>query len=401
MHKYIEQLSTSAKKNSRLIVGLMSGTSLDGLDVALCKISNSGIKTKVELLNFVTVDYDDNYKNKIKAVFAKQNTDLEQITLLHPWVGTLHGEMVNQCLANWKVDAGEVDVIASHGQTIYHCPEHQHAIEGFGNGTLQIGDSCHLAVKTGVITLADFRQKHIAAGGEGAPLAVYGDYLLFSSMQENRVLLNMGGIANLTYLPKSTDPSVVFSSDIGPGNTIMDAYVQQHFTGLHYDKDSEIARNGVINQSLLNELKLNDFFLMAMPKTTGPEVFNLTYLERAQNESNTQDLNHNDILATLNRFSAEMIALAINQCTEKLGAFSLYASGGGIHNPLLMEHILSICPQISIIHSTQALGIEPDAKEAVLFAILANECLAGNAENFGNPEQGIPNTTMGKISFPI
>jgi anhydro-N-acetylmuramic acid kinase len=400
MYKYIEKLSNSAKKKSRLIIGLMSGTSLDGLDVALCKVSYSGIDTEVELLNFETIDYDETYKNKIKQVFAKQETDLEQITLLNPWVGTLHGEMVNHCLAKWKVNASDIDVIASHGQTIYHCPKHQHSQKDFGNGTLQIGDSCHLAVKTGIITLGDFRQKHIAAGGEGAPLAVYGDYLLFSSQQENRVLLNMGGIANLTYLPKAMDPSVVFSSDIGPGNTIMDAYVQ-HFNGIDYDKGSEIAREGEISKSLLNELKKDDFFTMSMPKTTGPEVFNLTYLKRAQDASNTQSLSHNDVLATLNRFSAEVIALAINDCTEQLGVFTLYASGGGIHNPLLMENILSLCPQVSIIHNTQILGIDPDAKEAVLFAILANECLAGSSENFGNPEQGIPNTTMGKISFPI
>jgi anhydro-N-acetylmuramic acid kinase len=401
MHKYIKQLSISAKKKSRLIVGLMSGTSLDGLDVALCKVSNSGVDTEVTLLNFETIDYDDNYKNNIKQVFAKQKTDLEQITLLNPWVGMLHGEMVNQCLAKWKVDASDIDVIASHGQTIYHCPKHQHSLKGFGNGTLQIGDSCHLAVKTSIITLGDFRQKHIAAGGEGAPLAVYGDYLLFSSQQENRVLLNMGGIANLTFLPKTMDPSVVFSSDIGPGNTIMDAYVQQHFNGLDYDKGSEIARKGEINQYLLNVLENDNFFSMPMPKTTGPEVFNLSYLQRAQIASNTLELSHSDVLATLNRFSAEVIALAVNNCTQQLGVFSLYASGGGIHNPLLMENILSLCPQVSIIHNTQILGIDPDAKEAVLFAILANECLAGNSENFGNPAQGIPNTTMGKISFPI
>jgi anhydro-N-acetylmuramic acid kinase len=401
MNKYIEQLSVSAKKESRLIVGLMSGTSLDGLDVVLCKINNSGIKTTVELLNFTTVDYDDNYKDKIKSVFAKQQTDLQQVTLLNPWVGTLHGKMVNQCLAQWNIDACDVDVIASHGQTIYHCPAHQHGLECFGNGTLQIGDSCHLAVETGVITLADFRQKHIAAGGEGAPLAVYGDYLLFSSQQENRVLLNMGGIANLTYLPKSADPSVVFSSDVGPGNTIMDAYIQQNFSNLYYDKDSAIAMLGTINPHLLDALKNNHFFSLAMPKTTGPEVFNLAYLKQAQQHSNTQKLSHYDILATLNRFSAEIIACAINQCTKELGSFALYASGGGIHNPLLMEHILSLTPQITTIHNTAALGIAPDAKEAVLFAVLANECLAGHADNFGNPAQGIPNTTMGKISFPI
>jgi anhydro-N-acetylmuramic acid kinase len=400
MHTHIEQLSLCAKKHTRLIIGLMSGTSLDGLDVALCKISNSGFDTEIELLEFSTIDYDDNYKNKIKSVFAKRQVDLEQITLLHPWVGTLHGEMVNQCLTNWGVKTSDIDVIASHGQTIYHCPKHQHSKSDFGNGTLQIGDSCHLAVKTGIITLADFRQKHIAAGGEGAPLAVYGDYLFFSSQLENRVLLNMGGIANLTYLPKSADSFDVFSSDVGPGNTIMDAYIQRYYNNLDYDKNSEIALQGKINQQLLKALKQDPFFSLSMPKTTGPEVFNLAYLEHAQHASNTQALSHNDVMATLNRFSAEMISAAINQCTKKLGSFTLYASGGGIHNPLLMENILTLSPQVTTIYNTRELGIDPDAKEAVLFAILANECLAGSTIVFGNEKQKIPNITMGKLSFP-
>lgn len=400
MHKHIEQLSLCARKKTRLIIGLMSGTSLDGLDIALCKISHSGFDTEIELLKFLTIDYDDNYKKKIKNVFAKRQVDLEQITLLNPWIGSLHGEMINQCLIHWGIKASDIDVIASHGQTIYHCPEHQHGQADFGNGTLQIGDSCHLAVKTGIITVADFRQKHIAAGGEGAPLAVYGDYLFFSSKLENRVLLNMGGIANLTYLPKSPDSSKVFSSDVGPGNTIMDAYVQRYYSGLDYDKNSEIARQGEINQQLLYALKQDVFFSLNMPKTTGPEVFNLAYLEHAQQASNTKNISHIDVMATLNRFTAEMISKAINQCTKNLGEFSLYASGGGIHNPLLMHNILSLSPQIKTIYNTQELGIDPDAKEAVLFAILANECLAGNTIAFGNEKQKIPNVTMGKVSFP-
>ena len=401
MYKYLEQLHKSANKKSRLIIGLMSGTSLDGLDVALCEISDSGRNTNVKLLNFTTVDYDDNYKSKIKKVFAKQKTNLEEVTLLNPWVGNLHGEMVNQCLLNWKINPKDVDVIASHGQTIFHSPAHQHKLKDFGHGTLQIGDSCHLAVKTGIITIADFRQKHIAAGGEGAPLAVYGDYLLLSNSQENRLLINIGGIANLTYLPCSGDISDVFSSDVGPGNTIMDAYIQQHFKPLNYDENSHLASKGNVNRALLASLMKEDFFTRGLPKTTGPELFNLDYLERAQCLSNTQSLNHHDVLATLNLFTAQMIAQVVNQCSEKHGKFSLYLSGGGIHNPLLMQHISSLCPQFTSIASTAKIGVDPDAKEAVLFAILANECISGSAESFCNLNQEIPNITMGKISFPL
>ncbi|MBE0458898.1 MAG: anhydro-N-acetylmuramic acid kinase [Pseudoalteromonas sp.] len=399
MHPHIAKLYQSAKKSHKLIIGLMSGTSLDGLDVALCKVSGQGMQTKIDVLAFDTVDYDDDYKQKIKQVFAKRECDLELVTLLNPWIGKLHGTMVKQCLAKWQVPAEDIDVIASHGQTIYHCPKSQHQHDDFNHGTLQIGDSDHLAVTTGITTIGDFRQKHIAAGGEGAPLAVYGDYLFFTSHQENRILLNMGGIANLTFLPKSADTNAVFSSDIGPGNTIMDAYVQTHFAPLHYDKDSLIAKQGVINTSLLEVLCNDAFFDLAFPKTTGPEVFNLAYLTNAQAISNTLDISHYDVMATLNRFSALMIAKAINQCSEQLFDIAVYASGGGIHNPLLMEHILSLCPPLSEVKNTQALGIDPDAKEAVLFAILANECLAGGQSRFGNAEQGIPYVTMGKISF--
>lgn len=399
MHQHIFQLYNSAKKQHKLIIGLMSGTSLDGLDVALCKVSGHGMDTKIELLAFDTIDYDDDYKQKIKTVFAKRECDLELVTLLHPWVGKLHGNMVTQCLAKWGVAANDIDVIASHGQTIYHCPKNQHTQADFNHGTLQIGDSDHLAVTTGITTIGDFRQKHIAAGGEGAPLAVYGDYLFFTSGDENRILLNMGGIANLTYLPKSADANAVFSSDIGPGNTIMDAYIQRYFAPLHYDKDSQIASQGKINQALLKQLCDNEFFSLAFPKTTGPEVFNLQYLARAQVVSNTTELTHPDVMATLNRFSAQIIAQAINDCSVELDSVAVYASGGGIHNPLLMQHILALCPKLSVINNTQLLGIDPDAKEAVLFAILANECLAGGQNRFGNAEQGIPNVTMGKISF--
>lgn len=398
MHSHIQQLYAIAAKPSRKVIGLMSGTSLDGLDVALCELSGDGLNTGIKLLQFTTVDYDSSYKQRVKAVFSKREVDLQAVTLLNPWIGLEHGRMINQCLAQWQLSAADVDIIASHGQTIFHCPKRQHNLPDYGNATLQIGDGDHLAMASGIITLSDFRQKHIAAGGEGAPLAVYGDYLLFSSSAENRIMLNIGGIANFTWLPQTLDAEAVFSSDIGPGNTMMDAFIQQHYPGKYFDENSALAKAGKVSESLLDALKQDGFFALGFPKTTGPEVFNLAYLARAQQVSGTAQLSHADIMATLNCFSADMIISAIKHTTAKLDKFVIYASGGGIHNPLLMSQIQAALPGVSI-KTTADLGINPDAKEAVLFAVLANECLVGGKQKFSNAREGIPGVTMGKVSF--
>ncbi|WP_397471211.1 anhydro-N-acetylmuramic acid kinase [Rheinheimera sp.] len=398
MHSHIQQLFDIAAKPSRKVIGLMSGTSLDGLDVALCELCGDGLDTGIRLLQFTTVDYAADYKQRVKAVFSKRDVDLQAVTLLNPWIGIEHGRMINQCLEQWQLKAADVDIIASHGQTIFHCPKRQHNIAEYGNATLQIGDGDHLAVTTGITTISDFRQKHIAAGGEGAPLAVYGDYLLFSSRSENRIMLNIGGIANFTWLPQTLDAEAVFSSDIGPGNTMMDAFIQKHYPGKYFDKDSSLAKAGSVSEPLLNALKQDGFFALNFPKTTGPEVFNLGYLAKAQQQSGTEALSHGDIMATLNRFSADMIISAIQQTTAQLDNFVIYASGGGIHNPLLMSQIQQALPDVSI-KTTADLGINPDAKEAVLFAVLANECLVGGKQKFSNAREGIPGVTMGKISF--
>ncbi|MEM8908191.1 MAG: anhydro-N-acetylmuramic acid kinase, partial [Bacteroidota bacterium] len=275
MHPHISDLYSLAQKPSRLIIGLMSGTSLDGLDVALCHIKDTGLATQIELLDFETVPYDQYYRDQIRAVFSKRQVDLETVCLLNNWVGEQHAKMIQQCLDQWKRPASSIDLIASHGQTIYHAPQSAHQHPGFSNATLQIGDGDHIAYRTGITTISDFRQKHIAAGGEGAPLAVYGDYLIFSSQQENRILLNLGGIANFTYLPKSMDTTQVLSTDVGTGNTMMDAFVQHHFPGQHYDANAELARRGQVDHDLLAALKAHVFFSQALPKTTGPELFNL------------------------------------------------------------------------------------------------------------------------------
>ena len=398
MHQSIQQLYDIAQKPSRKVLGLMSGTSLDGLDIALCELKGSGKDTQLTLLHFTTVPYDAAMKEEILTIFSKASVSLEKLTLLNPWVALQHAKMINQALADWNIPASAIDLIASHGQTIYHAPKSLHPNDAFGPATLQIGDGDHLAVHTGIITLSDFRQKHIAAGGEGAPLAVYGDYLLCTDTQENRLLLNIGGIANYTYLPANGRLDQVFSSDTGPGNTMMDAFMREHFNAA-YDKDGLVAKKGIINEALLKAMKADTFFNVPLPKTIGPELFNLAFIENAQLASSTTHIAKEDIMATLNRLTAETIVDAIHMHVPTTDQYTLYTSGGGMHNLLVVEHIQSLLPHITI-KSSQSIGIHPDAKEAILFAILANEAVAGSPMYVGGNATKMP-VTMGKISLPL
>ena len=401
MYRNICALHAIASKQSRNIVGLMSGTSLDGLDVALCRLLGSGKATRASVTHFATVQYSDDVKGEIRAVFARKSVDFIHLTVLNAWIGSLHAAMVLKCLDEWGVLPSEVDLIASHGQTVLHAPRTQHRRAKFPNATLQIGDGDHIAVKTGIITVSDFRQKHLAAGGEGAPLAVYGDLYIFGKRGRNRIMVNIGGIANFTYLPSTLDPQEVFVTDTGTGNTLIDAVVQRNFPGQAFDAGAELANRGRVNARLLSKLKDDEFFTQALPKTTGPEHFDMEYVAHCQAASATSDLSVFDLLATLTRFSAETIAEAVHACMrgsrQPVETFEIYLSGGGMHNPLLVEWLRELLP--CPIGRTDDLGICGDAKEALLFAVLANETVSGESLSFG-ARTGIPSISMGKISFP-
>jgi anhydro-N-acetylmuramic acid kinase len=397
MNTNIKTLAHIASKKNRFIVGLMSGTSLDGLDVALCKISGYGTGTKLKLEKFHTLSYEEGTKKRIQEVFAKQQVNFQRLCELNAWIGTLHGELVLQSLKRWKIKPSSVDIIASHGQTVFHAPKsvtHGAQIDS----TFQAGDGDHVAVKSGIITFSDFRQKHIAAGGEGAPLAVYGDYLLFSKKGEDRIMLNIGGIGNFTYLPGSTDSKKVFVTDTGPGNTLIDQAVQQYKPGTYFDKDSNIAKRGKVNDRLLQELMIDKFFELPFPKTTGPELFNMHYVRRALERCDATSISLEDLLATLTQLSAVSIASAITRAIKLKKSVKIYLSGGGAHNPLMLDGIKSLLTNAEF-HRMDELGISGDAKEAVLFAVLANESLAGGKLHFGNRSK-VPSVSMGKISFP-
>jgi anhydro-N-acetylmuramic acid kinase len=398
MNNSIQKLYSIANKSERLIIGLMSGTSMDGLDIALCACKNSGSDTEIELLNFVTIPYQDEFRKDVKSIFSRKDADLEKVCILNELIGLTHADLILKALKIWDISPTVVDVIASHGQTIFHAPKSLHQLENYPNATLQIGDGDHIAVKTGIITITDFRQKHLAAGGEGAPLAVYGDYLIFSKQGEDRIMLNIGGISNFTYLPGNMDASKVFSTDVGPGNTLMDQYMQENYDGLFYDKDASIAKSGKLSNELLQVLMVDEFFGLSFPKTTGPELFSLNYLKKAQELSATINLSKADVLNTLCHFTAYVIANSIKSTAGSSALPKIFLSGGGMHNPLLVEVLKTQLPNL-VFSTTEELSINPDAKEAVLFALLANETLAGNPINFGDRE-GVPSVCMGKICLP-
>ena len=429
MNSQIVKLLSAASKKTRLIIGLMSGTSLDGLDAALCLIAYADEGTRVKVLAFETHEYEEAFKNQIRQVFAKEEGSFKQLTLLNAKIGQLHGELVLKSLKKWNIAPEEVDAIASHGQTVFHYPKRLHGQEGFSNATLQIGDADHIAHATGILTISDFRQKHIAAGGEGAPLAVYGDCLLFSSEDENRILLNIGGIANFTFLPKLTGEkeevmAKMMVTDTGPGNTLIDAAMQKYFNQ-PYDKNGEVAAEGEVIPELLEALKAHSFFKEKAPKSTGQEQFNWEFVEKtlsrnypplegdqggglftlgeipplsaaADTPSKGGQLpnnRHQNFVTTLTHLTAQTIADQIKTLNTKA---TIYVSGGGAHNMTLMELLKEFLPNFEF-KKIDVLGISGDAKEAVLFAVLANQTLAGSPIKIAD----LPAVNFGKISFPV
>lgn len=391
------RLQEVANKEARLILGLMSGTSMDGLDIALCEFRGSGRNTSWRLVDFTTFPHTEEYKMRVREVFARKDAHAEDLLALDQEIAEDHSRKVNQALEKWGRDPGEIDLLASHGQTVYHAPSHQEGTKyPRRNLTLQLGDGDVMAGKTGIVTVFDFRKKHIAHGGEGAPLAPYGDLLLFGDEQEDRILINIGGIANFTFVPSAASSRLPVCSDTGPGNTIMDAFMRRHFSK-PYDHDAETALRGKVQEALLDQLMDHPFFDQPLPRTTGPEVFHLDYLNRAIQIAGSEASEPEDVMATLNAFTTRSLIHAIQAfVTENTG---VYVSGGGAHNPLLIRQMEEEFPKTKI-RPMSVLGMDPDAKEAVIFAFLANECLFGHPSEYPSLGENFPRIAMGKLSFP-
>lgn len=391
MNKWMNKLSGIAQKRNRTILGLMSGTSMDGIDIALCEVGKSGLDTEFKCKKFDSVPVSESLRNLFQKLAWNPESRAGEILSFEADLSGEWVRKVNQCLSEWGIEPGEIDLIASHGQTILHQPDPdkgQHT-------TLQIVDGDRLAAGTGIITISDFRQKHIVSGFEGAPLAPLGEVLLFTDEEENRILLNLGGIANFTFLPAGTrKPIVPFATDCGPANTLLDEAVKRLVPGQTFDPDGSIARQGEIKDDLLEKFLSHPFFNGDHLKSTGQEEFNWEWVEGIIRPSLSQ-LETADLLATLTELSAVTVSRAIRTGTGEINEFVVYVSGGGWNNRTLIERLRYHLAGVEV-RSSSRLGIDPEVKEAILFSVLANELVAGE----GWIKNDNRRFTLGKISFP-
>jgi anhydro-N-acetylmuramic acid kinase len=402
MNPSIKKLARIAEKESRTVIGLMSGTSLDGLDIALCEIEGSGPETEVSLLKFITRPYLKKDREKLRKVTSVDEVSLKDLCYVHTWLGQLHADMIVEALFEWGIKPEKVDCIGSHGQTIYHLPNRDlNGQETPMNSTLQVGDGDHIAVNTGILTVSDFRQKHTAFGGEGAPMAPLVDEWLFTDKKEHRILLNIGGIANYTFMPAAEAKELKkFSTDTGPGNTLIDAVMKSRFDK-PFDKGGKFAASGNVIKPLLNKMLEDDWFKSEEEKSTGPEYFNLNWIKEKEELAgfSGSDISDKDMVATITELTARTIAESIRRHTPERFPLIIYPSGGGAHNRYLMKRIESYFDQADM-RAFAELGFSPDAKEAVIFAVLANEILAGYGFNVSTKYGSDQNVHFGKISFP-
>ena len=350
-----------------LYIGVMSGTSLDGVDTALVAFETEQI-SQPELLATDAFPMPDSLKAALLDVCMGQATNLKQIGQLDHQLGHLFADAVNQLLEKADVEASEITAVGNHGQTVFHQPDGDYPF------TMQLGDANIVAAKTGITTVADFRRKDMALGGQGAPLVPAFHKGLFSQQESTTVVLNIGGIANISVLRPELP---VIGYDTGPGNMLMDAWVYLHH-GQKYDQDGAFAASGSVNQPLLSKLMADPYLSRPYPKSTGREHYNLPWLE-GQLTGLAEVVSEPDVQATLLQFTAQTIV-------EQVAHFAqghqpqLLVCGGGVNNPLLMQRLAELLPDWSVANTRDA-GVDPDYMEAMAFAWLARQRVHGQPSN--------------------
>ncbi|MBQ7059582.1 MAG: anhydro-N-acetylmuramic acid kinase [Firmicutes bacterium] len=390
-------LQDIVQKNEKLVVGLMSGTSADGVDAVLCRISGHGPGTKVKQLAFVSPAYSKEVHDRIIRIAKGDFGGAREICLMNFYLTEMFTEAVLSLCEEAGVSPSEIDLIGTHGQTIYHIPVPEEYLGKKVRATLQIGEPSGLVERIGAVTVSDFRVRDMAAGGLGAPLVPYTEYILYSDPVRNVGLQNIGGIGNITVLPAGGKLEDLSAFDTGPGNMIMDA-VTTRITGgqHHYDKDGRIASSGTIHPDLLKELMKDPYLPVIPPKTTGREYFGDAYVERIFRLAGEMGISDRDILATVTMFTAQTIAYSIHHlCPVK--PERLIVGGGGSMNPALMKDIRDALPEIEVM-TNEDIGFDGNAKEAVAFAILANEAIHSVCNNAPAATGALHPVVMGKIS---
>ena len=367
---------------SNIYIGLMSGTSLDAIDAVAINFS----KSQPEIICHHNIDYPEEIKKSVRTLSHNLgHVSLQTLGELDCKLGSYYAQIVNELLSKKNLKAKNIAAIGSHGQTIFHAPEGQYPF------SMQIGNGNIIAARTGIPCITDFRGMDIAVGGQGAPLAPAFHQALFSSRSENRIILNLGGIANISLLPKNN--TNIIGYDTGPANTLMDIWVHKHL-GKKYDKDGQWARSGTIDQPLLAMLLDDSYFSLNAPKSTGTEYFHLTWLNNILQKQPTT-LSPEDIQATL----CELTAISVTDEIKKHPVDSLYVCGGGSENKFLLERIQYQLPRINI-STTAALGINPQLVEASCFGWLAQQYILKNTGNLPSVTGAKAPVILGCLYYP-
>ena len=376
----------------------MSGTSADGIDVALVRISgeiddrdkgDGDAKTNSHLENFVTLPFPRAIRAAVLRLAEGAATSCAEISQMNFRLGELFANAILQACRKFRVSPSRISLIGSHGQTIYHQGAPSKFLGAPIASTLQIGEPSIIAARTGIITVGDFRPADMAAGGQGAPLVPFVDYLLYRDATRGRAALNIGGIANVTIIPAGARPEDVFAFDTGPGNMVMDALITRFTKGARtYDRDARLAMSGRLFPELLDHLLANPYFRLPPPKSAGREQFGQAYVEQFMKDARSlsQRLSPRipkpeDLVRTATILTALTIADALHSLVlPKTKIAQLIISGGGARNPLVAAQLRAALPEIDIVPS-EALGVPGDAKEAFAFALLANETAHGRPAN--------------------
>lgn len=383
------------RKDERTILGLMSGTSADGLDVALVKLKGGGTDIDLKLITARTYEYDDEFKRKIIELYDPESSRVNDICEMNFLIAKKHAEFVLQFLKENNLNSEDVDCIAYHGQTIHHLPNGgKYGVRS----TMQIGEMDLLAYMTGIMTVGDFRKKDLSAGGQGAPLVSYMDYILYRNEEKSISVHNLGGISNLTYLPRGCSKEDVIAFDTGPANALIDAVVK-HYFDMNYDEDGKISSRGdVVKELFYNLVKIDDgYFKKEPPKTTGKEVYNLNFVMKAL-ENLKRELKPEDILKTVVHFTAWHIFQNYSIHIIPKGLDEIVFSGGGTKNETLMNLMRTFFKTVNVkVRVDNRFG---KFKEAVCMAMLAHEFLNGSPNNIPSATGAREPVICGKLSFP-
>jgi len=393
-------MSVRGKKRGMLVLGLMSGTSADGIDIALANISGVPPRAKARLVNHTAVKFPAQVRAEILRVAEQRAITAGELSQLNFQLGQLFAEAAKTACKRFGVRMASVDLIGSHGQTIFHQGSAVPYLGGRVASTLQIGEAAVIAAQTGVTTVADFRPADMAIGGQGAPLVPYADYLLYSDGKLGRTSLNLGGIANVTVIPAGAARERVFAFDTGPANMLIDALVA-HFTRgrKKFDGGARMALAGRAIPALLDELMRDPYLKKAPPKSTGREYYGGAYMKRVLALGRRYRAKPNDLIRCVTIFTALSVVDALNRfVTPKTKLDQLIVSGGGARNPLIMAQLAAALPGIEVLSSSR-LGVPEEAKEAFAFALLAYETFHQRAGNVFSATGASGPAILGKVSY--